>query len=256
MKRTLDILNSNMTVVLLIVISVLLGLYALERKGKYQLNRNVLILNDSIRQYKNRMGELYSQVNGYVITEEQLRDANSQLYDEVQKLKNQKPIFIVKEQVKIEYRDTMIVSGVNEIMNGNGSKTFDVKWGKETKFDKDNSISLNGSTSLVIDTALNALSSSAKIDKLDVNASIFISYTEEKDGKLNLNARTDFPGLSFTRMEGYIIDPMKTKAFKNLQSKKRFGISAFGGIGTAFDGTSIRAVPTVGVGLTYDFISF
>ena len=256
MAKFIEFINKNLNLVLIGVIVALLVLYASERKGRLDLSDNVVVMKDSVQYHKNRAGELYAQVKSYAITEDQLKEANRELYDEVEKLKKQKPILIFKDKIKIEYRDTSLVTSVAEFLDKDGNKTFNLAWKKDTTFNKDNGILLSGVTSLKIDSTLKVLNKSSLLNQLDIRAALYFSYTEERDGTLRLNARTDFPNMTFTSMEGYVIDPTKTKLFKSLQPKKRLGVSAFGGLGTYFDGTAIRVAPTIGVGITYDLLSF
>jgi gamma-glutamylcyclotransferase (GGCT)/AIG2-like uncharacterized protein YtfP len=256
MTKFFEFINKNLNFILFGVIAFLLLLYGSERKGRKDLNDNLIVMKDSVQYQKNKSGELYAQVKSYAITQEQLKSINGELYNEVEKLKKQKPILVVKDKIKIEYKDTTLTSTIAEFLDKDGNKTFNVVWKSDTVFTADNSILLSGVTSLKIDSTLKVLNNKSALNDLDIRAALYLSYTEEIDGVLRLNARTDFPNMKFTSMEGYIIDPSKTKLFNSLKSRRRFGLSAFGGLGTYFDGTSIRIIPTVGFGFTYDLLSF
>jgi len=249
-------LNKYVIYVLLIVIGVLLFLYSIERSSKNDLKNNIIVKADSVKYLKNKADELYAQVNTYVITENQLKEANKELYDENLKYKKQKPIFIAKEKIKIVYKDTLIISSISSKLDKYGNKQFNIDFNSDTIFDKSNYIKFNGLTYLKIDSTLKVLNYGAKLNNLEISSKLILGISETKDKKLVINARTDFPGLTFTDIEGYIIDPMKTSTFKNLAKKKRYGISTFGGVGTYFDGGGIKFIPTIGVGLTYDLLSF
>jgi hypothetical protein len=242
--------------VLLAVIGVLLFLYSIERSGKNSLKNNLIITKDSVTYQKNRANELYGQVSSYVITEKQLKEINSSLYDEVNKYKNQKPIVIVKEKIKIQYKDTSLTTNLSSELDKFGNKEFGLDWKSDTTFNKDNYLKFYGNSYLKIDSTLQVLRYGSNLNHLELGVNLILGVNEEKSGKLVINARTDFPNLTFTDMEGYIIDPMKTNTFKNLQKKKRVGISTFGGVGTYFNGGGIKFIPTIGVGLSYDFLQF
>lgn len=244
------------TYILLAIIGVLIFLYSIERSSNYKLNNNLIVSKDSVKYMKNKADELYAQVNSYVITEKQLKEVNSGLYEEVQKYKKQKPLVITKETIKIEYRDTNIVSSISSKLDKYGNKDFILSWNSDSTFNKDNSISMTGSSYLKIDSTLNVLEHGSSLNRLLINADLILGVSEEKDGNLVMNARSNFPGLTFTYMEGYVIDPMKLESIKKLSKNKRYGLAAFGGIGTYFDGGGIKFVPTVGVGLTYNFFRF
>jgi len=248
-------INKYTIYVLLSIIGILLFLYSIEKGGNNNLKNNLIVSKDSVTYYKNKSNELYAKVNTYVITEKQLKELNGDLYNEVHKYKNQKPIVIVKEKIKISYKDTIIKSDIYLSLDKNGNKQFNIIWKADTIFNKDNYIKLSGSSYVKIDSVLNVLQYGSKLNNLEFAANLFLGVNEDKNGKLVINARTDFPGLTFPYMEGYIIDPMKTSAFKKLSKRKRYGLSAFGGVGTYFDG-GIKFIPTIGVGITYDFFKF
>jgi hypothetical protein len=249
-------LNKYVIYVLLAAIAVLLFMYSVERSGKNDLSNNLIIAKDSVTYHKNRANELYAQVGTHIITEKQLKEANGELYAEVNKYKKQKPLVIVQEKIKIEYRDTTLTTSISSKLDKDGNKEFDITWKSDSIFDKDNYIKINGMAYLKIDSTLQILKHGAYLNKLELGTKLILGVNEDKSGKLVINARTDFPGLIFSDIEGYIIDPMKSQSFKNLAKKKRYGISAFGGVGTYFNGGGIKFIPTVGVGLSYDLISF
>ena len=256
MKKVFNFLNKYVIYVLLAVIGVLLILYAIERGNKNDLSNNLIITKDSVNYLKNKNGELYAQVNTYIVTEDQLKQVNAELSNEIEKYKKQKPIIITKEVIKIVYKDTTLYSSISSKLDSAGNKQFDITWSSDTTFSTSNYIKVNGMSYVKVDSTLNVLKYGSSLDSLELGAKLYLGAVEEKNGMLKLNARTDFPGLVFTDVEGYLVDPMQTKSFKKLTKKKRFGLSGFGGIGTYFDDGGIRFIPTVGVGLTYDFFQF
>lgn len=255
-KQFFKFLNDHVSYILLAVIAVMLFLYSIERTGRTKLNDNVIVSKDSVKYLKNKNKELYAQVNTYVITEKQLKEVNKELYNEVNKLKNQKPLVIVKEKVKIDYRDTTLISSISEKLDKDGNKLFNIPWSKDTSITKGNYFKLSGSSYLKIDSTLRIMKYGSKLNSMQLGTNLFLSVTENKEGKLLINARTDFPGLTFTEMEGYVIDPSKIKQLRGLNPKKRFGLSFFGGVGSIVNGSGLTFGPTIGIGLSYDLISF
>jgi hypothetical protein len=74
-------------IVTLLFISLLFGIKLIKSNGR------LIIYNDSIQVLTNKSGELYSRVNYYQISEKELKQVNSDLYKEVNKLKD-KPLTI------------------------------------------------------------------------------------------------------------------------------------------------------------------
>ena len=100
---------------------------------------------------------------------------------------------------------------------------------------------LDGLSYLKLDSLNNPIAFNSNLKSLEIASKLYISQTT-KDGKIYLNARSDFPNLKFTELEGYIVNPLPAK-------KKRVGIGAF--VGMDFKGK-----PTVGIGLSYNLINF
>jgi len=172
-------------------------------------NNRLIIYNDSVQVLKNKAGELYSKVNLYQITEKELKKVNGELYAEVNKIKD-KPLSIETVTTKAIIKDIPLKAGRID-----------------TTFSKGNAITL-----LVKDDTLK---------RLEISTKLYLSQTE-KNGKLSLIARSDFPNLTFTDIEGYNLNPLPAK-------KKRIGIGVFVGM-------DYRLKPTVGVGISYNLIRF
>ena len=205
-----EFIKANWKVILIatfLLISLILG------NRLINSNNRLIIYNDSIQVLHNKAGELYSRVNYYQITEKELKKVNSELYNEVKKLKD-KPISIETVTTKTELKDIKL----NKLNN-----TLSI----DSTFSKGNSIGL-----VIKDDSLKQLSIMTKL---------YLSQTERK-GKLYLNARSDFPNLIFTDIEGYNLNPLPVK-------KKRFGIGVM--IGVNYNGKIC-----VGAGFSYNLIRF
>jgi len=203
-------LKTNWKIVLIVTllfISLLFGYKLIKSNGR------LIIYNDSIQVLTNKSGELYSRVNYYQISEKELKQVNSDLYKEVNKLKD-KPLTI----------ETVTSSATikNIKLNVKGDSMS-----KDSVYSKGNSISI-----LIKDDTLKSLR---------MNTKLYLSTTE-RNGKLSINARSDFPNLVFTDIEGYNLNPMPTKP-------KRFGIGAI--VGVNYNGKL-----TVGIGVSYNIIRF
>jgi len=172
-------------------------------------NNRLIIYNDSVQVLKNKAGELYSKVNLYQITEKELKQVNNQLFNEVNKLK-EKPLNIEMITTKAVIKDIPFKAGLIDSTFSDG----------------------NAITLLVKDDTLK---------RLEISTKLYLSQTE-KNGKLSLIARSDFPNLTFTDIEGYNLNPLPAK-------KKRIGIGVFVGM-------DYRLKPTVGVGISYNLIRF
>ena len=202
----MEILKTNWKIAV-IAIFLFIGMFL---GGKLmKSNDRLIIYNDSVQVLKNKTGELYSRVNLYQITEKELKQVNTQLYNEVNKLKD-KPLNIETVTSNTSINNIPLQSGV-----------------LDTVFSKGNRISL-----LVKDDTLK---------RLKIETKLYLSQTK-RNGQLSLNARSDFPNLTFTDIEGYNLNPLPAK-------KKRFGIGIFAGV-------TITGKPVIGAGLSYSLIRF
>jgi len=134
---------------------------------------------------------------------------NADLYAEVNKIKD-KPLSIETVTTKAIIKDLPLKAGLID-----------------STFSAGNAISL-----LVKDDTLK---------QLEIQTKLYLSQTE-KNGKLFLNARSDFPNLTFTDIEGYNLNPLPAK-------KKKIGIGVFTGV-------TVTGKFTVGVGISYNLIRF
>jgi len=255
--NVLSFINSNIKLILGLIILVLFLTLTFKQCQVDSKSKTLIILNDSVKVLKNRAGELYASNNAYVISSADLKKVNKELYDENAKLKNQKPLLVTKIVPKIEYRDTTLTTFISSYFDDNKNKVFNLNWKKDTTYSKSNSFKLEGTTTLKIDTLLKPIDFSSKVKALDISMKLFLSVVENSKTKnLEINARTDFPGVTFQELEGYVIDPQKIKSIKEVIPKKRWGLGAYAGFGFSGNSSSMIVGPSVGVAITYNFIQW
>jgi hypothetical protein len=253
----LSFMNANMKLIMGIIILVLFFALTFKQCQLDSKSKSLIIMNDSVKVLKNKAGELYASNNAYVITSDDLKKVNKELYDENAKLKRQKPLVVIQTIPKIEYRDTTLTTFISSYFDKDKNKVFNLTWNKDTVYSKSNSFKLKGSTFVKVDPILNVVAYGSKIDSLDISMKLFLSVIENaKTNKLEIIARTDFPGVKFNELEGYVIDPQKIKSIKEVIPKKRWGLGVYGGFGFSGNTSSMEIGPSVGVALTYDFLQW
>jgi dipeptidyl aminopeptidase/acylaminoacyl peptidase len=241
---------------ILIGIIILLVIWVSFTRSSFQkAKRDVKILKDSTEYVTNLNKELYARNNSAILEISDLKEYNKELYNEVKKLKDN-PIVVTKVITKIEYRDTTLITVIDSTYFEGNKKIFKLGWSKDTIYSEGNYFNLKGKTFLSIDTTLKPIGYYSYIQKLEIGSKLYLSLTEnKKDKNLYINARTDFPGLIFTDIDGYIIDPQKSKELKKYFPQKRWGISVFGGPGVLI-GNEFKAGWIMGVGISYDILNF
>ena len=225
-------ISSKMGVILTLIFISVLFFYVGRKTTK---SDKIIIYNDSIQVLKNQKNELYSRVDTYEITVGELKAANSQLFQEVRKFKD-KSLTAQTVGTKIEYKDSLTTKIVI-----NKKNDFTLNWSKDTIFSKGNSLKLEGSTALKTDSVGNPTYFKSTLTSLKIASKLYFIQTE-KDGKIYLNARTDYPNLTFTEMESYVVNPLPTKP-------KRIGLGLI--LGVDYKGTL-----TVGAGISYNIFNF
>jgi len=235
------------------IIFLLIILLSFKQCSNNNLKHNVLILKDSTKIAYNKLNEKYKFNESYVLTAQQLKSENIDLYNEVQKLKEH-PLVISDVKTNIVYKDHYLTSNIISSFDKFHNKTFNISWSLDSIYNPDNSFLMNGLTTLKIDTTLKVINYSSILSNLKISTKLYLSITDSpKDKKLHINARTDFPNLEINSVQGFVIDPQKNDLIKSYFPPKRWGIGPIVGYGLS---TGFKPSVFVGLGLQYNFIRF
>jgi len=246
--KTLKKYLNQLLILVIVFLIIILGMKQCQLQKAEQNNG---VYKDSIIVLKNKEGQLYSQNDALVLTEKQLKKQNEDLYNEVKKLK-ENPIFITKVVTKLVYKDTLLNSSILSYFEKDGTKVFLVKWKRDTSFTQFDCLKISGNTYLKIDTNLNAQFYKSSLDSLNISTKLYLSLTDSKDDNLlHINARTDFPGITFSDLDGALIDPKKSKTLKKFFPKKRYGLGVFAGPGICIGSGGISFGIIIGGGIGY-----
>jgi hypothetical protein len=222
------------------------------------LQQNVFALNDSIRTYKTKNGDLVYEKGALISENGSLKTLNKDLANEVQYLKDH-PIVIIKTKIVIKH-DTIEVPVYigNPIWNEDGSVTRELKWNYEKDFGKGNSRKLAGKLNVTVDTTMNLTSAPVHITDDEFSLAITTGLTENKDGLLEIFVKSDYPGFSVSSMDGALIDPKKSDVLKKYFPPKKWALGVYGGFGPYVDPFSARVGLGVhiGIGLQYNIIQW
>lgn len=211
--------------------------------------QNEKALSDSIRYSKNKIGNLEASINVLITEKGKLNKLNTELAAELKKEKgkvyelNQ---FIIELQNKPH--DTIYIP--NEIIiypNG----VYGLKWKYDTTFNSKNSRFIEGESKFkIINSTVEPLHTKISQDKIRFN---LITGLREKDGNIEIFARSDYPNLTITDMEGAIIDPKNNPVIKKFTKPKRIGVGPYFGFGVSAD---MKIGLQVGIGFSYSLIRF
>ena len=235
---------------IIIMAAMLLGSFIACRHYLRKADEKIVVINDSISIYKNKLDSEYVAKNIYIQTADQLKKTNQELYDEIKNLKDN-PVVVTKivtqtvikeitaqSDSTIEHKDSTNVVWKNLYWSAKHPQGF---------------YTLNGNTDVRSDFS----SFQTTISSLSVPAKITFDIIENKKEKqLMLIGRSDNPYVSITNVNGTVVDPKNSKVLKSYFPQKHWHIGLQAGYGLGLHGNTVIMTPTLGVGLTYSLFSF
>lgn len=258
----------NQTAVMFIVIVVLVILFlrgcseAERLRAEIRMKENnIIALKDTVRIEKTRSGEM-QQVKAILMTDmKELRELNKNLYDEV------------KDQKDKVYYISQITSQLNDKLknwNPGGDHTYDpvsgtdnISWNFDTT-GTDWGRRISGRTSFRIAstcTGYTVTPQSSYLENLSYNFSITTGLKESQKfpGQLEIFVNSSYPGMTFDRIDGSLVNPSDLKKYLPSDKPKRWSIGPYAGFGYGITlQKTPQLVPTfgLGVGIQYKVISF
>lgn len=245
MKKFKIKINVNTILIIVCIVLALLYLKQCDRSSKLNdkakiSEMNIKALNDSVRTYKTKNGDLVFQKSTLIASEKELKKLNKQLYDELSGIKGDVKI-VFKEKVVIKHDTIEAETKTSYTADG---KTMLI-WKYDTAYDSDNFQKISGRSIFTIDS--NVIRNPITfIDENMMGISLVTGLTEGKDN-YEIFVKSKYPGFSVTKIDGAIIDK---KMIKSNESRLVFGPSI--GYGLMFNGGTIRYGVNIGVNLTYN----
>ena len=260
-KLFLDFVNKNTNLALAIVVIVLFFMYASQCSRKQSLkqelfkkDQNISALNDIIKVQKTKNGELNSSINGFVVSEKELKDLNTELYKQVKAQKGE-VLFLNDAVLKLTQDTTYLRKYLNLVISQSnqtvplGNKKFSLPWKLYYNYDAENYDIFEGRTMLkLIDTS--------KIEHLNTEmlkrtTQIKLSFGQViEDNKLRVFVQSKYPGFTVESLKGVFIDPNENPYIRRLMKKKHWfngwqlGIGVTPGINLGTGKYSIVVGPT------------
>lgn len=221
--------------------------------------QNTKALNDSVRVGKTKNGELEYSINTLVAEKGDLAKLSKNLSDELAKEKG-KVSELMDILAHIKIRDTIYINNTL-IKYANG--VYGLKWNYDTIFNTKNSRSIAGESQFKQDTIKTIVDNKEKIDVRITPLKTILSKDEikfhlitglrEKDGNIEIFARSDYPNLVITDLEGAIIDPETHPVLTKFTKQRRWGVGPYIGLGLGGD---LKFNVQLGVGVTFSIFKF
>lgn len=240
--------------VLIIVILLLLMIggigYSMYKSTKNDLNianQNTMALSDELRVSKNKANELEYSKGVLVSEKNDLKNLNKKLDEELKKEKG-KVSEITRIVTTITQKDTIKVPNEVKVYPDG---VYGLKWNYSKQFDAVNARSLAGESKFkfkndsILDMGTNITLDSIKFK--------MVTGLREKDGKLEIFATSDYPGLKVVELDGAIIDPKNHPVVKKFTKKTRWGVGPYLGVGFS---NSLTPSVQLGVGIQLSLFKF
>lgn len=243
----------KITNILFFTLIILCGiLYTLNYNTSLELENvrlNLKASNDSIVVYKNKNNQNVYKIKSLVASYNQLKDINSNLVYEINKLTKQDKKNLI-EINKLNLHINLLNDSIKYINNNLISQSID-SVSKLTTYNyglKDSTKFRELSAIIKVKSISQPLSVNTEISKDIIYTDLVIGKTL-KNNQLELFVTSSNPGLVVTSLEGSIVD---LKKYNKLQPKKKFSIGLQFGYGMTKSGFS----PYAGIGGSFNLISF
>lgn len=246
-------LSKEQLLIALCVLSLVFSAYQYVKKNefkqKYQASQsNIAVLTDSLETYINKNGDLVAERSILQTDKEELKTLNKNLSEDLEAEKG-RVSFLQKLLAEAE-SDTVYIDTTTVEQTPEGQYTL--SWEYENRGDRYYRY-LEGYVSFYWDSVAVAPIDIQSVIEKDILQMELITGIREREGRPYIFARSTYPGLEFTNIEGALLNPDWFS--KPKPDIKRWGIGVQGGYGLLFR-EDIVTGPYIGVGVSYNFIRF
>ncbi|WQJ53937.1 MAG: hypothetical protein [Wendovervirus sonii] len=210
--------NALLSITIILLIALLLASCFMYHKYN-NIQKEVVIWNDSTKYYKNKYNEEYLSKNTYILQVSQLKSYNDSLYKEYCSLKEH-PIIITK---------TKIVTKIDTIFT-----TVDSLWTDSLNttwiWSCADSCWYNISGTCKVKKENGEFKVSTNIDKLVMTNGITLDVVDNGN-QLIVLAKSDNPYTEIENIQSVVIDPTTSPTLKKYFKPKRWGFGPYIGVG-------------------------
>jgi len=209
-------------------------------------NQNISSLSDSIRYEKNKVGDIEASKKILISDVNNLNNLNSKLYNELKKEKG-KVAQLNELLVSIKVDTIYITNTLIQYSNGE----YGLEWVYDTTFNTNNSRLISGISKFRLKDSLVIPTNTLILDDI-INFNL-VTGIREKDGFLEIFARSDYPGFNIIKLDGAIIDPNNNPILNKFTQDRKFHIGPYIGLGV---GNNLKPSIQIGIGIQYSFFKF
>jgi len=211
-------------------------------------------LRDSLKNYKTESGTLIGERQGLLLKAEELENEYADLLSGFNKLKKEKVRTVVKTEYIIKERvDSVTVFASDIDSTGNGNLSFN----DSARFDDANYRVLSGNIPVKlfqIDSSRWRINPGLGSFKLEQGMGLRTGlYLDTKTNKIAIRVETDYPGVTFTNIEGANVmdDPESKKVTRQFRKPWSFGFTVGYNMTVDTKTSGFNTGPGISVGLQY-----
>lgn len=227
----------------------------IEKQEQKRITNNYEAAQDSIEQYQVDEDTWRAEKKGYELKVDELEGDYADLLGDFEIEKNRPPKTIVKtEYVVVEKIDSVLVTSTELDSNGNGLLSLS----DTARYNQYNYRYLTGKVPYKfiwdpIDSTYRMVPDYGTFD-LTLGMNLNVGLFQDKDTReISIQVDTDYPGVTFTNIEGASImdDPDNKKVLRQLRKPWGLGINVGYGITTDLKNGTIGTGPYIGIGISY-----
>lgn len=232
----------NILILLLVIFSG--WTYFSMKKYENQVSRTLLVYNDSISTYKNKLDQEFNSKNLYIQELSDVKANNKELYDEIKNLRDN-PLIVTKTVIEYRKDTTELDNDIEKV----DSTYHNINWSLRESYNAKNFFDISGHSRVKNDFS----SANTYLNSLKIGASLSLDIIESKDKThFQILTRSDNPNVEFTDIQGAFINPNNSKVIKNSMKQKNFGIGIYGGYGlNAIPNDKVSTGFQIGIGLVW-----
>jgi len=199
---------------------------------KVKTEQNLLAMNDTVKIYKNKYNETVAEKTVLILSEKELKSANSELYDKVKQqegsiLSLNMSVIGLKQDTSILKQKLRAIAGIPTQLN---DSTWRLPFDLNYNWDAKNYDRYIGETKVQINTTSNATGVKPTINVKNLGtiltnreSSIDVTFGDKVvDNKYVVFLQSSYPGFTAKSLEGYSVDPNTNKYLKQLMKKQHW----------------------------------
>ena len=243
-------MKNNFFLIVIILALVLLFVRQCHKTNELKIDKeiaesNLDALKDTVATEKNKAGEIEFTKQALISKSQNLEKWNKELADQVNKERG-KVIYIQKSSGQVISVPSEVITNIVTVYD---NETASIETQFDTVYSADNYRRLKLMTTVKMDSS-RIKSSTSRITNDEIGFNI-VTGLKEDGGKIRIIVRSDYPGLTFTKIDGALVDPHKSDVLKRMFPQKKFGIGPVLGYGM---NSTLKPGFFAGVGISYNII--